>query len=170
MFKVLICVCILLILPSQSLITKRVRLIQSSIPYVKDNMMMKRGGITLSVASGDSPTDSGNKIMISDIILSFISGITLYLTINLTSDVGAMKTDVGAMKTDVNTNFNRVQNEIAAIKADTYTINSKLSDLKYRFDAFGIGIAVSLGVFAGSGNIVKVLEYFDKKAENDKVE
>ena len=124
--------------------------------------MMKRGGITLSVASGDSPTDSGNKLMISNIILSFISGITLYLTINL-------KTDVGAMKTDVNTNFNRVQNEIAAIKADTYTSNSKLSDLKYRFDAFGIGSAVSLGVFAGSGNIVKVLEYFDKKAENDKV-
>ena len=120
---------------------------------------MKRGGITLSVVSGDSPTDSGNKLMISNIILSFISGITLYLMINLTSDVGAMKTDVGAMKTDVgamktdvgamktdvNTNFNRVQNEFTAIKADTYTINSKLSDLIYRFDAFGIG-----SVFVGS--------------------
>jgi hypothetical protein len=45
------------------------------------------------------------------------------------------------MKTDVN----RVQNEISAIKADTYTINSKLSDLIYRFDAFGIG-----SVFVGS--------------------
>ena len=182
MLKFLICVCILLILPSQSLITKRGRLIQSSIPYVKDNMMMKRGGITLSVASGDSPTDSGNKLVISNIILSLISVTTLCLTIKLTSDLGSMKTDF-------DTNFNTVQNEIStvqneistvqnditglstkfsALKADTSTSNL-LSDLKYRFDAFGIGSAVSLGVFAGSGNIVKVLEYFDKKAENDKL-
>ena len=137
---------------------------------------MKRGGITLSVASGDSPTDSGNKLGISNIILSLISVTTLCLTIKLTSDLGSMKTDI-------DTNFNTVQNEIStvqnditglntefsALKADTYTSTSNLSDLKYRFDAFGIGSAVSLGVFAGSGNIVKVLEYFDKKAENDKL-
>ena len=152
--------------------------------------MMKRGGITLSVASGDSPTDSGNKLGISNIILSLISVTTLCLTIKLTSDLGSMKTDF-------DTNFNTVQNEIStvqneistvqneistvqnditglntkfsALEADTYTSTSNLSDLKYRFDAFGIGSAVSLGVFAGSGNIVKVLEYFDKKAENDKL-
>ena len=104
-------------------------------------MKMKRG-IILSVLSSDSPTDSGNKIFLATIVSSVISIISLYLTITLKIDVGTLKTDVGKMKNDMN-------------------------DLKYRFDAFGIGAAVSLGVFAGSGNIVKVLEYFDKK--NDKV-
>ena len=64
----------------------------------------------------------------------------------------------------------KMQNEITSVQSNAYIANSNLSDLKYRFDAFGVGSAVSLGVFAGSGNIVKVLEYFDKKAENDKVE
>lgn len=160
MFKVLILVCILLILPlpSQSLITN-------------NNMIMKRRGIKLSVASSDSPTDSVNKV--GNIISSVLSGITLCLTINLTSDVGGMKTEITNVQTEitnVQTEMKKMRIEITSVQSNAYITNSNLSDLKYRFDAFGIGSAVSLGVFAGSGNIVKVLEYFDKKEEkNDKL-
>lgn len=41
---------------------------------------------------------------------------------------------------------------------------STVSDLKFRFDATSVGAAVGIGVIALSANIVKVLEYFDKRA------
>ena len=41
--------------------------------------------------------------------------------------------------------------------------NAMVSSIQFRLDAFGIGAAISLGVFAGSANIVKVLEYLEKK-------
>ena len=41
--------------------------------------------------------------------------------------------------------------------------NAMVSSIQFRLDAFGIGAAISLGVFAGSANIIKVLEYLEKK-------
>jgi hypothetical protein len=41
--------------------------------------------------------------------------------------------------------------------------NAMVSSIQFRLDAFGIGAAISLGVFAGSANIVKVLEYLEEK-------
>ena len=47
-------------------------------------------------------------------------------------------------------------------------LDSKVSSIQLRLDAFGIAAAVSLAVFAGSANIVSVLDYLDKKSKERK--
>ena len=42
-------------------------------------------------------------------------------------------------------------------------LGKKINDLSFRFDAAAIGGALFIATFAGAGNIIKVLEYFDKK-------
>jgi hypothetical protein len=82
-------------------------------------------------------------IDISTIISTVLGGIILYQITQVRTDVNVLKIDTNMMKTELN-------------------------DLKFRFDAFGIGGAFSLAIFAGSGNIVKVLEYFDKQKNSSR--
>jgi hypothetical protein len=51
------------------------------------------------------------------------------------------------------------------LESQSTMLDSKVSSIQLRLDAFGIGAAVSLAVFAGSANIVSVLEFFDKKSK-----
>ena len=44
-------------------------------------------------------------------------------------------------------------------------LSNRVAEVDFKFNAAGIGTAVSLAVFAGSSNIVKVLEYIDKKSK-----
>ena len=43
-------------------------------------------------------------------------------------------------------------------------LSNRVSEVYIKFNAAGIGTALSLTVFAGAGNIVDVLEYIDKKS------
>jgi hypothetical protein len=112
-------------------------------------------------------------IDISTIISTVLGGIILYQITEVRTDVSVLKTDVSVLKTDVSvlktdvsvlkTDTNMMKTELNDLKIDTNMMKTELNDLKFRFDAFGIGGAFSLAIFAGSGNIVKVLEYFDSK-------
>ena len=47
-------------------------------------------------------------------------------------------------------------------------LSNKQTELDFKISAAGFGFAGSLAVFAGAGNIVKVLEYWDKKYNTQK--
>ena len=57
----------------------------------------------------------------------------------------------------------RMEASLGRMEASMNVQKEALSTLQQRFDAVGIGFALFITALAGSGNIVKVLEYLDKK-------
>ena len=148
----IICTLFILALPSSITFksSKTYCFLQLQNRYLKGS----KRGVKLSVLSSNSPpNDAENSFMnidISTIISTVLGGIILY-------QITEVRTDVNVLKSDVN-----------VLKSDTNLMKTELNDLKFRFDAFGIGGAFSLAIFAGSGNIVKVLEYFDKQKNSSR--
>jgi len=155
----IICTLFILALPSSITFksSKTYCFLQLQNRYLKGS----KRGVKLSVLSSNSPpNDAENSFMnidISTIISTVLGGIILYQITEVRTDVNVLKSDVNVLKSDVN-----------VLKSDTNLMKTELNDLKFRFDAFGIGGAFSLAIFAGSGNIVKVLEYFDKQKNSSR--
>jgi outer membrane murein-binding lipoprotein Lpp len=164
----IICTLFLLALPS-SITFKSSNILQNR--YLKGS----KRGVKLSVLSSNSPpNDAKNSFMnidISTIISTALGGIILYQITQVRTDVNVLKIDVNVLKSDVNvlkSDVNVLKSDVNVLKIDTNMMKTELNDLKFRFDAFGIGGAFSLAIFAGSGNIVKVLEYFDKQKNSSR--
>ena len=58
--------------------------------------------------------------------------------------------------------------KISAVGKNQVELASKQSELDLKISAAGFGLAGSLALFAGAGNIVKILEYLDKKSDTQK--
>ena len=142
----IICTLFLLALPS-SITFKSSNILQNR--YLKGS----KRGVKLSVLSSNSPpNDAKNSFMnidISTIISTVLGGIILYQITEVRTDVNVLKSDVNVLKSDVNV----LKSDLNVLKSDTNLMKTELNDLKFRFDAFGIGGAFSLAIFAGSGNI-----------------
>ena len=89
------------------------------------------------------------------------------------ADLAELKTSVGQLKTmqaEFKTSVGQLKTMQAELKTSVGQLKTMQEGLDLKFNSAGIGAAVSLAVFAALGNVVKVLEYFDKKSERAKKE
>jgi hypothetical protein len=67
----------------------------------------------------------------------------------------------------VNTNLKDIQREQAEMSSSLKLVQKEQSTLNLKADAVGYASGLLLAVVAGGGNVVKVLEYFDKKKKDN---
>ena len=68
----------------------------------------------------------------------------------------------------MNKNLEPLVNTVNNIGKNQVELANKQSELDLKISAAGFGLAGSLALFAGAGNIVKILEYWDKKSDTQK--
>ena len=91
---------------------------------------------------------------------------TLETTVdNLKTSFGTLETTVDKLETTVD----NLKTSVGTLEIMSMTQEKSLSNLQFKFDGVAIAFGSFIAVIAASGNIVKVLEYIDKKAKEEKL-
>ena len=91
---------------------------------------------------------------------------TLETTVdNLKTSFGTLETTVDKLETTVD----NLKTSVGTLEIMSMTQEKSLSNLQFKFDSVAIAFGLFITVIAASGNIVKVLEYVDKKAKEEKL-
>ena len=69
----------------------------------------------------------------------------------------------------IHTSFDNLKTSVGTLEIMSMTQEKSLSNLQFKFDGVAIAFGSFIAVIAASGNIVKVLEYIDKKAKEEKL-
>ena len=69
-------------------------------------------------------------------------------------------TEIRNLDSKFETKFGNLESSVKALE-------STVQNLDMKFNAAGYGAIFSLGIFVAGGNIVEILEYFDKKAKDN---
>ena len=84
---------------------------------------------------------------------------------NLKTSFGTLETTVDKLETTVD----NLKTSVGTLEIMSMTQEKSLSNLQFKFDGVAIAFGSFIAVIAASGNIVKVLEYIDKKAKEEKL-
>jgi hypothetical protein len=121
-------------------------------------------------------TDSSENDTIINISLNQIGFgvISTLVVIGLTFSINKLDSvdrKIDTMSSEIIQRFDTISKEtnqkLDALSTETNrkfdAVNENLRNLQTKLDVSFLGATIALGIFAASGNIVKVLEYFDKK-------